>query len=70
MEKKVYDGLKVMFTPIEEANIVSTSKPCEIISVQYYVGQYGVTQCDPEGDRNNPIDDEYSYNWNEAPYWG
>lgn len=68
MDKKIYDGLKVMFTPIDGANIVSASKPCEIISVQYYVGEFGPLQCDTEGDPT-AFDGDYSYNWNAEPHF-
>ena len=70
MNKKKYDGLVVRYVFIGGTDIVAKStKPCEVTSVQYYVGQFGPTKCDPEGDPNNPIDDDYSYNWNNEPHW-
>ena len=66
MEKKAYDGLKVTFVPMDGANIITQSGECSIISVQYYVGQYGWGECDTEGKEE---DAEYSYNWNRVPHF-
>lgn len=67
MSKESYMGLAVTFIPMDGANIITESGPCSIISVQYYVNQYGWGECDTEG---TPGGDEYSYNWNRVPHFG
>lgn len=66
MEKKNYNGLKMVFVPMEGASIITASKKCSIISVQYYVNQYGWAECDTEGAEGG---DEYSYNWDQVPHF-
>ena len=68
MSKKEYNGLAVKFVPIDGASIITTSgKPCEVISVQYYVNNPISSECNVEGEAGGYEDDGYSYNWNSRP---
>lgn len=67
MDKEAYNGLVVTFVPMDGASII-TASGCQIISVGYYVGQSGWSECNTEGDHaDDPELGEYSYNWDRVP---
>lgn len=68
MLKKNYEGLDVAFVPITGADIITASDTdtCEVVSVQYYVGQEGWSECQTEEGSGDPSEG-YSYNWNRRP---
>lgn len=64
--KKTYEGLRVAFIPINGDDILTQSKPCELISEQYYASQDYPGACvsdDPTS--GEPFE---SWNWNSRPH--
>ena len=66
MSKMKYDGLNAEFVPFNGADVVTQSPgTCYVISVQYYVGEEGWSECNTdEGDGDG---EGYSYNYNRRP---
>ena len=63
---KKYYGLNAEFVPYNVANVLTASpSSCIIISVQYYVGDSGSTEC--VTDVYDGSGEGLNYNWNSRP---
>ncbi len=65
MDKKKYDGLKLVFIPVSGESILTASGYCEPISVQYYVESVFSSECDTNTDQG--LGEGYSFNLMQEP---
>ena len=66
MVKKAYDGLNVVFVPVKAEDIVTSSKECEPVTIQYYIKSLGSSECETE-EYEDGLETGASINWNQAP---
>ena len=65
MAKEAYEGLDIVFVPVEPEDVISTSGSCPPVSTQYYVTA-GLGECDSD-EPGESSEVGYSYNYYRVP---